>query len=331
MPSSSTRSISGGVPSIIETAVARSPRSALGHGRPFAVTSTVFEAAGARPRCPSDLQSGAVRLLRSALGPRATVRRYQHGSAAGRTVSAALSDLQSGAVRVRCVRHCAPRAAARCYQHIQAAGRIGFGAACAISKRRGAFTARATRCTLATTCPISSNRRGAPAAFTTSAPRRPLVASRAIFKPARRALTTLHAADHARRFFECRAGALALLLRGGASGSTSHVVRRRPARFAFARERAFWRAAHAVRARLRVLPAGRFSPDEAPAPSPRGLHSGLPSTISAPAGFVRPMRFDVLLLRAGARSDEAGRGCLAVNLSRMKSHTAIARSSSVST
>jgi hypothetical protein len=70
-------------------------------------------------------------------------------------------------------------------------------------------------------------------------------------------------------------------------------------------------------------------PDDVPAPSPRGpLGSAIDDF--GPAGRVG-LRPDVLPLRTGARSVEAGRGCLAVNLSRMKSHTAIARSSSVST
>jgi hypothetical protein len=42
------------------------------------------------------------------------------------------------------------------------------------------------------------------------------------------------------------------------------------------------------------------------------------------------LRADELLERTGARLGDAGRGCLAVSLTRIKSHTAIARSSSVS-
>jgi hypothetical protein len=74
------------------------------------------------------------------------------------------------------------------------------------------------------------------------------------------------------------------------------------------------------------LAAGRL-------PAPAGLASRPPAAGVAgrgPAGRVG-LRAVVLPERTGARSDEADRGCLAVNLTRMKSHTAIARSSSVST
>jgi len=53
--------------------------------------------------------------------------------------------------------------------------------------------------------------------------------------------------------------------------------------------------------------------------------------LSAGAAARVGLRAVLLPERTGARSDEAGRGCLAVSLTRMKSHTAIARSSSVST
>lgn len=94
----------------------------------------------------------------------------------------------------------------------------------------------------------------------------------------------------------------------------------------------------------RLPPAGpapakeRFAapPEDAPsrrAPAPAssllrllpGIDVGL-----GPAGLGL-LRAAVLPERTGARSALAGRGCLAVSLTRMKSHTAIARSSSVST
>lgn len=51
----------------------------------------------------------------------------------------------------------------------------------------------------------------------------------------------------------------------------------------------------------------------------------------APSQVRGVLRADGLPVRTGARLGDAGRGCLAVSLTRIKSHTAIARSNSVST
>jgi hypothetical protein len=108
-------------------------------------------------------------------------------------------------------------------------------------------------------------------------------------------------------------------------------VRRSPARSSGARERGG--LALAPSRAFTGAPSRRFAgaPGAADGLVARGpaFFSGNPCGSGSRVRGV--LRADGLPARTGARLGEAGRGCLAVNLTRIKSHTAIARSNSVST
>ena len=202
-------------------------------------------------------------------------------------------------------------------------------------RRRGAVAAPHDRAgTLAValrgavaTIRAPSNRRGRAASPSRLPARRAFATITATFKPTRRALTLIPTWSTITRAFKpARRTTRAL--------ATRRPIRRRAVRATrvpLARKRSFSPCRTRV---VRHRPAYRRPPAAcrrraAPAPSPRApLGPGVAGL--GPAGRVG-LRADVLPVRTGARSDEAGRGCLAVNLTRMKSHTAIARSSSVST
>ena len=109
------------------------------------------------------------------------------------------------------------------------------------------------------------------------------------------------------------------------------VVRRSPARSSVARGRGGF--APAPSRAFAGAPSRRFSgaPGAADGLAARGpaFFSGNPG--GSTSRVRGDLRADGLPARTGARLGEAGRGCLAVNLTRIKSHTAIARSNSVST
>lgn len=78
--------------------------------------------------------------------------------------------------------------------------------------------------------------------------------------------------------------------------------------------------------RLGMAEAGAAALSRAP------VLASLPEAAGCAPSQVRGvLRADGLPVRTGARLGDAGRGCLAVSLTRIKSHTAIARSNSVST
>ena len=182
------------------------------------------------------------------------------------------------------------------------------------------------------------------------------------FEAARRtftAITTCHDAAHvaaiARTFKPTRRTRHRGARSPRAFDAAAHVRHRRGAHASPRRLHGAADDPTACPARVAAAPASRSRENEpsargARAPAPAGLPARRPLAAArcasaftraprpnppssdgfGPAGRVG-LRADVLPVRTGARSDEAGRGCLAVNLTRMKSHTAIARSSSVST
>ena len=119
--------------------------------------------------------------------------------------------------------------------------------------------------------------------------------------------------------------------RRGVSSSRRSAVRRSAPRCSDARARG---ADCAVPLRGFALAPSRLfgaEPGAAGLAPERGAAAFCSGAGRSPSRVRGVLRAEGLLGRTGARLGDAGRGCLAVSLTRIKSHTAIARSSSVST